>query len=285
MNAQQMEQRRRHVELACVLEATARKPGNVHPLREFSTLTYCDLLRSGIAIGPVLAAIRPKTFGQSVLDAIRATRSVTKTNANLGIVLLLAPLCCVEAGELRPDAVAAVIERLTVQDARLVYHAIREAKPGGLGEVEDQDVNADATVPLKQAMQLAADRDTIARQYSNGFQDVFEIGVPCLREAFTNGRGIEEAIVVCHLRWMAAFPDSLIVRKRGWEEAKQAARWANEILGDSANLLHSLSLRKFDAWLTAEGHGRNPGTSADLVAASVFCALQKYGLSDARFTS
>ena len=46
--------------LACVLEATAPKPGNVHRGADFEDLTYPDLVLSGIAIGPVFdrAAVR-----------------------------------------------------------------------------------------------------------------------------------------------------------------------------------------------------------------------------------
>ena len=33
-------------------------------------------------------------------------------------------------------------------------------------------------------------------------------------------------------------------------------------------------LDKFDAWLRADGHRRNPGTTADLIAATLFAALR-----------
>ena len=32
--------------------------------------------------------------------------------------------------------------------------------------------------------------------------------------------------------------------------------------------------REFDAWLRADGHRRNPGTTADLIAASLFAAFR-----------
>ena len=34
----------RLAEIACILEATARKPGNVHPWASFEDLTYDDLV-------------------------------------------------------------------------------------------------------------------------------------------------------------------------------------------------------------------------------------------------
>ena len=35
-----------------------------------------------------------------------------------------------------------------------------------------------------------------------------------------------------------------------------------------------MAIADFDAWLRADGHRRNPGTTADLVTASLFAALR-----------
>ena len=80
---------------ACILEATARKPGNVHRYCDFDDLSYVDFLLSGAAIAPVLEKAVGRPVGVTILDCIRATRQVVTTNTNLGIVLLLAPLAAV----------------------------------------------------------------------------------------------------------------------------------------------------------------------------------------------
>ena len=41
-------------QLACVLEASAEKPGNITPRHDFADTSYEDMLRSAIAIGPEL---------------------------------------------------------------------------------------------------------------------------------------------------------------------------------------------------------------------------------------
>ena len=46
------------VQLACVWEATARKPGNVHPDASFPDLTYDDFIVSANVVAPVLANVR-----------------------------------------------------------------------------------------------------------------------------------------------------------------------------------------------------------------------------------
>jgi triphosphoribosyl-dephospho-CoA synthase len=68
---------------------------------------------------------------------------------------------------------------------------------------------------------------------------------------------------------MAAFPDSHIVRRCGQEIGEEARRRAAHVLQGGE------SIEALDAWLRGDGHRRNPGTSADLTAASLFIALRQ----------
>jgi triphosphoribosyl-dephospho-CoA synthase len=266
-----------NLQLACIWEATARKPGNVHRFRDFDDATYVDFLQSAAAIAPMLGVSNKASLGKSIYLAVESCRGITETNTNLGIVLLLAPLArAAQAGELRTE-LSKVLAGLDVIDAKWVYDAIRLAKPGGLGRVADQDVAEPPTQTLLEVMTLAADRDMIARQYANGFHDVFEAGAPAILTGLAKTRSLEAAIVFGQLTLMAAYPDTLIGRKRGLAEAKESAERARQILSaDWPNTTRSWELfLKFDAWLRAIGHQRNPGTTADLIAASLFVLLQE----------
>jgi triphosphoribosyl-dephospho-CoA synthase len=255
-------------QLACLWEATARKPGNVHRERDFDDLTYLDFAMSAAAIAPVFAQTENVRVGELILGAIRATRQVVRTNTNLGIVLLLAPLAVVPARKPLRDGVSAVLDSLDVADSVAVFEAIRLAQPTGLGQVENQDVNTEPTLPLREVMALAADRDLVARQYVNGFRDVFDDGLPALVAGIEKTRCLEGAIIHCHLTLLAKHPDSLIARKRGIREAEEASRRAQAVLEER------VEIADLDTWLRAEGRGRNPGTTADLVTASLFVALR-----------
>src|SRR5262249_3117274 len=156
-------------QLACIWEATARKPGNVHRFVDFDDLSYLDFLTSAAAVAPVLGEARRRRVGATILECVRATRRVVDTNSNLGIVLLLAPLAAVPDGVGMRAGLAHVLDTFDVEDARLTYEAIRLASPGGLGSASEQDVRDEPTLTLRQAMALAADRDVIARQYVDGF--------------------------------------------------------------------------------------------------------------------
>lgn len=262
--------------LACLWEATARKPGNVHRYADFADVTYLDFVQSAAAIAPVfeLADIRP--VGETVLEAIRATRLVAATNTNLGMVLLLAPLAAVPRGHELRAGIELILRGLTVADARMVYEAIRIAKPGGLGTAPEQDVAAEPTQSLREVMALAAERDLVARQYARGFREVFDIGLPALRQGLERAGSLEGAIVTCHMRLLSELPDSLMVRKRGREVADEASRRARAVL--EGGWPHSAACRsavaELDRWLRADGQARNPGTTADLVTACLFIALR-----------
>jgi triphosphoribosyl-dephospho-CoA synthase len=146
----------RNAVLACLLEATARKPGNVHPGASFADLTYADFVRSAHLIGPSFEQAREWSVGRIVLDAVERTQRAVGRNTNLGILLLLAPLASVPHGVALRDGIGGVLAGLTREDAALVYEAIRLVNPGGLGRVESEDVAETPSVTLLEAMRLAA---------------------------------------------------------------------------------------------------------------------------------
>src|SRR5262245_12005583 len=96
---------------ACIWEVTARKPGNVHRYRDFADLTFVDFALSAAAIAPVLDRAASQPVGLTVLQAVAATRQVTASNTNLGILLLLAPLAAVPEGEDLRTGVERILRR------------------------------------------------------------------------------------------------------------------------------------------------------------------------------
>jgi triphosphoribosyl-dephospho-CoA synthase len=255
-------------QIACIWEATANKPGNVSRLHDFVDLTYVDLLLSAAAIAPEMEKAAGRRVGETILASIRATRQVVRTNTNLGIVLLIAPLAAVPVGEPLRHGLERFLDRLDVADARFAYEAVRLAEPGGMGRVKEQDVSDEPTRPLREVMALAAERDLVARQYDNGFGEVFDIGLPSLQKALRSAHDLESVIIHAFLSLLAECPDSLIARKCGLGEAEEVTRRARSVLGGG-------DLAEFDCWLRADGHRRNPGTTADLTAASLFVALRE----------
>lgn len=283
------------VTAACVLEATAPKPGNVSPGRPFRDMTYEDFVAAAVAIGPPLGVAGERPLGETILAAVTASRAVTRANTNLGIILLLAPLAKAAArpgdptgqpaqgaGPMTPalrETLASVLASTTVADARLVYQAIRAARPGGMGTAGAQDLAIEPTVTLREAMALAAERDLVAREYTTGFRLTFETAVPALQRARSAGRSREDAVVEAFLTLLAREPDTLIARKLGQAVAAEISAEAREIvaLGDLGTPHARDRLAAFDASLRDRQNSRNPGATADLTAAALFVALLRDG--------
>jgi triphosphoribosyl-dephospho-CoA synthase len=263
-------------QLACVLEASADKPGNITPRHDFADTSYEDMLRSAIALGPEVGRAGGRGVGETVLAAVRATRRVAGSNTNLGIALLLAPLAraALLDGLLR-ERVEEVLAALTLDDAHAAYTAIREAGAGGLDEPVEHDVRAAPTLALREAMAAAAGRDTVASEYTTGFAVTFDIGRAALRRGLDDGLGPRPATVEAFLVLLAAVPDTLIARKRGAATAERVSAGAAAALdaGGVRTEEGRAALASFDASLRTDGHALNPGTTADLVTAALFVAL------------
>jgi triphosphoribosyl-dephospho-CoA synthase len=264
------------VSLACLLEVSAPKPGNVHRGADFDDMTYVDFAISAAAIAPAMENACRHGVGRTVRKAIQATRAVIQTNTNLGTVLVLAPLATVPRNEPLQPGVRQVLAALTTRDSAEVYAAIRLAQPGGLGHVDALDVADEAPADLLSAMQAASDRDLVARQYVTGFATVFDQVLPWLLAGPGQGWSLTDTIVHTQLRLLSRFGDSLIARKCGPEISQQAAARATQVLesGPPGAAGYEQSLSDFDFWLRSDHHRRNPGTTADLIAAGLFAALR-----------
>jgi triphosphoribosyl-dephospho-CoA synthase len=273
-------------QLACLLEATAAKPGNVSPGRGFADATYEDYLASAAAIGGPFAGVGDRPLGRTVRLAVEATWRWTHSNTNLGIVLLLAPLARASLvagrdGDVRA-AIRHVLERTTVDDAREVYAAIRRAAPGGLGRVDEQDVSGEPDRTLLEVMRLATDRDGIAREYATGFQTTFEIAVPALQRARTDGLSWSDRMVETFLTLLAVRPDTHVVRRSGTALAAEVSRRAEAALdaGGVRSAAGRCAIEEMDRALRDPRHAANPGTTADLTAAAAFVVLVGSGEGD-----
>jgi triphosphoribosyl-dephospho-CoA synthase len=261
-------------QLACVLEVSAFKPGNVTPTHDFRDMSYEDMVRSAIVLGPELG--RDRGVGATVLAIVRATRRVAPANTNLGIALLLAPLAqAALSGDPLRERLGATLRALDVDDAAAAYEAIRLAGAGGLDEPVEHDVRDAPVIGLRDAMAAAAERDSIASEYVTDYALTFEVGVPALAVALEAGLDVRDAIVELHLKLLDAAPDTLIARKRGADAASRVSDGARDVLaaGGVRTAAGREALQRFDAALRSPDNALNPGTTADLVTAVIFVAL------------
>jgi len=264
-------------QLACLLEVSAPKPGNVSPGRHFADIRYEDFLASAVAIGAPLGGAASRGIGATIRMSIEATARWTRSNTNLGIVLLLAPLAkaALTSRQGLRESLREILDATTVDDAREVYAAIRLASPGGLGKADAQDVAGEPTVALLDAMRLAADRDGIAREYATAFELTFGTGAPTLDKARAAGLTWDDAIVETFLTLLAAGLDTHIARRSGTGAAAAVTERARAALAAggvrSAEGRHAIG--EMDHALRDARNSGNPGTTADLTAAAIFVVL------------
>ena len=256
---------------ACVLDVQSSKPGNVSLASPGHGMCAEDFVRSAEQSAPAITQAG-LALGERIYRAVLATHEAVGCNTNLGIVLLCAPL--IQACQDYPrlplrDGVRCVLADTTVQDAELVYRAIRLVSPGGLGELDEHDVAQCARLSLKDAMAEAAGRDLIARQYANGFVELFDDVQPYLAAATGRHEQLDAAMTDLFLSLLARYPDTHLRRKHGAEVAEGVARMAAKAhwaYARQPDAMHGRSsVAGFDSAL--KRYGLNPGTSADLCVA------------------
>lgn len=268
------------VQLACLLEASAPKAGNVHPAASFSDMHFGHFAASAIAIAGSFRHADTKSVGELILEATVATRTAVGRNTNLGTLLLFGPLATAASRDpaisLR-QRVENVLSELSPADCRLVYEAICVANPGGMGSREQNDVSGLPPEDLIQAMAQVAEYDAVARQYTTGFADLFDRLLPWLEDELRKATSVLDAVCRLQLRWLAYEPDGLIVRKLGPVIAAEVQRLASlaqaDVRAHSGDLAQLDSYQQLDEFLRGDGHRRNPGTTADLIAATLLLRL------------
>lgn len=258
---------------ACLAEIEALKPGNVHIFADGHGMVVQDFIRSAEAASVAIA--QPGiTVGQRIFDALDATWNVVGCNTNLGVILLCAPMIQAATNSTEPDfrkSLQLVLQNLTLNDAKLAFKAISKAAPAGLGEVAQHDVHQPPTVTLLEAMQTAQQHDLIAKQYANGFADIFDIGYIRYMDAMQRWHSPAWAATAVYLAFMSTYPDSHIERKYGEVAARlvqqEAKAYEQTLLAQENPKTCQSGLLKFDADLKARGI--NPGISADLTVATL----------------
>ena len=266
---------------ACALDVAVRKPGNVSlrsPGHRMEASMFIDSARA--AAKPLFRA--GASVGERIESAVEASWAVAHCNTNLGILLLCAPVAA--AVERRPkarseaalrEAINEVLAGLSLADAEHAYRAIARANPGGLGKAPAEDVHDAPTIDLRAAMALSAGRDLIARQYRDGYADLFNMALPALGPRFACPAGVAcespdaattASVQQLYVALVGAFADSHIVRKHGEAVAHTVMASAQAWRG-VADTDVSPAFAAWDESLKARGI--NPGTSADLTVATL----------------
>jgi triphosphoribosyl-dephospho-CoA synthase len=296
------------LQISSLLEVSGYpKPGNVHRTRDYLDTRFEHFLVAAVVIRRPLRLLCEKVvaicnksrdyskieMGKYIALSLEETiRWQRGGNINLGIILLLAPLCATASALL--DNIPAtfndyrseldkIIKKSTSNDTIEVYKAINLVHPGGMGVVGEFDLNdsnslkeiENRNLNLHDIFFLAKDRDSIAREWVSRFEITFEIGLPYFMEIFEESKDINVSTVNTFLKILSEVPDTLIARKHGIEKSKEFSENASEILnnGGLKNQNNKKELLKWEKSIIESDKKINPGTTADLLVSTLFISL------------
>ncbi|RBI64719.1 triphosphoribosyl-dephospho-CoA synthase [halophilic archaeon] len=268
-----------NAQLALLLEVSGTpKPGNVDRERDLPDLRFEHFLAGAVGAG---AGLRAAESGAPVGEAFeRAVAGMSRQegdNTQFGALLLVVPLVSAasERGAVTPDAATAVVEATTVDDAANFYRAFEHVDvfvDDPPEDAADLDVRRGAdAVPaveergttLADVMALSAPEDGVAREWTTGFARTFD-GVERLAEL---DGPLSDRTARLFLELLADEPDTLVAKQAGEEAAERVSERA------AAALAGETDPGALADDLVAEG--LNPGTTADVVAAALFVALER----------
>ncbi|RLE50088.1 MAG: ATP--dephospho-CoA triphosphoribosyl transferase CitG [Candidatus Methanomethylicota archaeon] len=295
-------------QLAMLLEVSSYpKPGNVHRLADHPDTKFEHYVASAVAAMPLFYKAAKKGIevakgiigphqagiGKIVRDAVKEVKKAQRGgNTCLGSLMLLTPLtmaaCYAKTlgytsiEELR-SCIPIFTENTTSRDAAAIYEAIRIAKPGGLGKAEELDVTDKKSIEeiyrrgftVSDVFKIAKDRDSVAKEWITCFHITFNIGFPAFKKAYLASGDFNKSTIQAFLEILSKEPDSLIMRKAGYQKALEVSRKANIVLslGGAFSEEGLKMLYSFDEELRSKGSLLNPGSTADLTCSTLMVAL------------
>ena len=299
----------RCVNLASLLELSGYpKPGNVHRNKDFNNTRFEHFLAGIAAIQPSFKNFCERVFHEPNIDEgdyskiklglffQNAAEQMMKWqkggNVLLGHILILGPLLAAATISLRRKkfsfvffikTIQKVIEDSTIEDTILLYQAIRKCNPGGLGTINKYDLNDNKAftdlendqMNLKKIFDFSKDSDLISLEYSTGYNIILNEGLPYYFKVFEETDDINTATVNLFLKILSQHPDTLIIRKSGLKKALEVSELTQKIInfGGISSKKGLEMVMDLDSQLQMQRGRLNPGTTADLIAGTIFCAL------------
>jgi triphosphoribosyl-dephospho-CoA synthase len=294
------------LEMAILFEVSANKPGNVNFVVGFegtrvehflasavaASSSFEKAAKRGIAIAKGKLKVSEAGMGKLMRDCVADIDAWQHGgNTLLGTVMLFIPMAVAagmtptnEKGEfdlkkLREN-IKLVVESTTPQDAVYLYDAIAVASPSGLNDAPDLSVtSADSkarlvreNVSLFKVFQIAEGYDDICYEWVHTFPVTFDLAYPYLLDQLkTKRKCLNTAITHTFLKVLSERPDTFISRKVGKEKTLEVSKDAKHVLelGGLETAAGKESILQFDRKLRESGNNYNPGTTADITAATL----------------
>ena len=258
---------------ACKKDIELVKPGNVNLNSPHSDTTAQDYLNSATQSSKELFR-EEYSLGERILKSINVTRETVRTNTNLGIILLCAPIvqACADFNNLGlKEGLKKVLKNTSIQDTQDLCMAIKTSSPGGLGRSNVYDINSKPITTIEDIMSYSANYDRISYQYAHNYGDIFDFIIPRLVFLNEKHNSLDVSLSLMFIEILAKIPDSHISRKFGEKIAKKTSNNAYDLLKilDREHSPDYLADELNNLDYKYKKKGINPGTTADLLVASL----------------
>ena len=271
---------KKQIKFVCDTEIKSLKPGNVHKYSKGHGMNIKDFLKSSLIISKCLTK-NNLDLGKKILVSVNEIQNKIKKNTNLGIILMLSPIATIvqKEGVISKEEllkkIKSLIKKQNIKNSIPIFKAISLTSPGGLGFSKKYDVNEPSNTNLYKAMEFAKEKDLIARQYCNGFKDIYKIGIPAYKNFYNKWGKVDWALTGVYLTFLKKFNDSHIARNKGNKIAtsikKEAKKYYFFLKNNKSLTKIKKKLLVFDKKLKSKRI--NPGTTADLTVATLLLEI------------
>jgi len=298
--------------IACILEVTTEKPGNVTPTHNFTDTKFEDFVFGSVFIGDAVekAFIDGYTenfrTGKRIYDFVKGAKNYNKTNTHFGIALLFIPLAaafgmCVkkenkinemtkrasaeklETEKLR-DAIAHVMEKTDVNDTVYLHKAI---KTGNVSVPKDKLCIGKSGIDKFEISQfdiLSENFIKTAKRENITFYEMMKISAAqdIIAKELTTRMEISfkySSLLCINKRILRKDVLSLFLSMLSkfpdtFIAKKHGKEISENISSMAADVLKGkLNVEKFTGYLNS--HNINPGSTADITANIIFLCLLK----------
>ncbi|MGD9397615.1 MAG: triphosphoribosyl-dephospho-CoA synthase [Candidatus Thorarchaeota archaeon] len=235
------------------------------------------------------------------LSAQDTFSGINRSNTILGTILLYIPLVVATAATLTQEKrfsldglvswLKEIIGKTSVEDTMNLYktfHLIRSTSPKidestswtethkryDIDNPQVLDNILEDKLTLFDLFKLSADVDEISGEWANNFNLTLSKIFPYLDKIADNLENLEEGIVQTFVWLLSLRPDGLIAQKAGEKRAEEIRALAEKTMNAWNHNRGPIELMiHLDEELRKEGNLLNPGTTADLVSAGIFCKL------------
>ena len=250
----------------CYEELRILKPGN-HSINSKILGMNHKKFELGAKISSEILSNKNLSLGESIYKSATECYKILRSNYNLGIILLCAPIFKIKNMHNFRYELNQIINNISENQGKLILNSIKEVSPAGIKKYSGEgSVNIDNNISFKKIMKIGAKWDRISGCYDNNYSEIFSKGLPYL-ENLKKKLSFSDSVSLVFLNYLSCDYDSHLLRKYGNEKASKIKVKASVVKKMKNMKKMAISMRKFDYYL--KFFNFNPGTCADLTVTTL----------------